>query len=157
MTSRRSERTSSALSAAPPAERAGFGITLSFSITLFTSRLVAHMAERRRSTPTLRSVVRRVATKPLSDSSRVHHFVPGIGLLLATGAAAIIARDDGRELLLSIPFGTGAALTLDELGLLLERRNPYWGTENLALAQGSAAAFAAAALGARMRARRLRR
>lgn len=45
-----------------------------------------------------------------------------------------------------MPFGIGAAPTLDEFELLLGRDNPYWGGEQLALAQRAAAGVAAAAL-----------
>ena len=78
----------------------------------------------------------------------MHHFLPGIGLALTAGAAAILTRRDGRKLWLSLPFGTGAGLTFDEVALLVKRDNPYWGSEALALAQGAVAALAAAALAA---------
>lgn len=66
----------------------------------------------------------------------------------ATGAAAILSRPDGRERWLSLPFGVGLGLTADELGLLLEHANPYWGTEKFALAQCAAASLGSAALAA---------
>jgi hypothetical protein len=54
----------------------------------------------------------------------VHHYLPGMGLALAAGGTAILTRTDGREFWLSLPFGTGAGLTLDELALLVKRDNP---------------------------------
>ncbi len=126
-----------ALRLAPPYERAGLGLTSAYTVTLLSARLVAFLA-------------RRAASKPASDSRRVHHFVPGIGLVLTTAMAAVFSRDDGYELLLSLPLGAGAALTLAELELLLERSNPYWGSEKLALAQGTASALAACALAVRI-------
>ena len=80
---------------------------------------------------------------------RVVHFLPGIGIAFAAGAASILTRKDRREFWLSLPFGAGAALTLDEADLLLELDNPYWGSEVLALTQGSLAALGAAVLALR--------
>jgi CBS domain-containing protein len=78
----------------------------------------------------------------------MHHSLPGIVISLATGATAILTRSDGGELWLSLPFGIGAGLTLDESALLLERDNPYWGSERMAFAQAAAGAVAAAAMAA---------
>jgi hypothetical protein len=78
----------------------------------------------------------------------VHHYLPGMGLALAAGGTAILTRTDGREFWLSLPFGTGAGLTLDELALLVKRDNPYWDSERFALIQSGTAALAAAALAA---------
>ncbi len=65
------------------------------------------------------------------------------------GGLAISARQDGRERWLSVPFGIGSALTLDEISLLAGRDNPYWGSERLALAQGALALAATVALSGR--------
>ena len=46
-----------------------------------------------------------------------------------------------------MPFGTGIALTTDEIALLVKRNNPYWDSETSALVQ--AAALTAATLAAR--------
>jgi hypothetical protein len=80
---------------------------------------------------------------------RVHHFLPGLALAFTAGGIAILTRGDGREALLALPFGIGAGLSLDEIGLLVKADNPYWGSENLALAQASVAALAAGGLAAR--------
>ena len=71
-----------------------------------------------------------------------------MGLALAAGGTAILTRGDGREFWLSLPFGAGAGLTLDEIAVLVERDNPYWESERFALSQSAAAALAAAALAA---------
>lgn len=55
----------------------------------------------------------------------MHHFLPGIAIAFATGATGILTHRRGFRL--SLPFGSGVALTLDELPLLLGRDNPYWG------------------------------
>jgi len=94
-------------------------------------------------------MLRRAYHAPGENQMRMHHFVPGIGIAFAAGAASILTSEDRRELWLSLPFGAGAALTLDEADLLVELDNPYWGSQLLALAQGSLAALGAAALALR--------
>ncbi len=83
-----------------------------------------------------------------AQPDRIHHFVPGIGLIAAAGAVAIATRDDGLELPLSMPFGVGSALTLDEAALLVGRNNAYWASENFAIGIGVGAIAGAAALAA---------
>jgi hypothetical protein len=131
-----------------PPERASFGMLSAFATTIAVSRGINYAPERRRPAPRLRSWARRAYHSPGKEQLRVHHFLPGIGLAFATGSAAIMARSDGREFWLSLPFGTGVALTMDEIALLVQRDNPYWDSETLALA--GAAALAAATLAARI-------
>ena len=61
----------------------------------------------------------------------IHHFVPGIVLAFAAGAAAILTRDEGIEPKLAVPFGVGLGLTLDESALLLELDDVYWSEEGV--------------------------
>ena len=133
---------------APPAERAAFAVSGTCAITLGVARVVTYVQERRRPAPHLRSLVRRVLEKR-GDGVRVHHYLPGMWVSGIAGAAAILTRDDDRELWFSIPFGIGGGLVLDETALLLNRANPYWGSKQLVLIEGAAAALTAAALGAR--------
>lgn len=63
--------------------------------------------------------------------SHVHHFVPGIGLALLTGGASILTKDERYDPLLAIPFGIGAALTLDESALLIKLDDVYWSEEGI--------------------------
>ena len=142
-TTRRGYRTVS------PAERASFGMLSAFAATIGISRAINYLRERRRHAPRLRSWARRAYHSPGQEQLRVHHFLPGIALALAAGGAAILTRMDGREFWLSLPFGTGAGLTLDEIALLVRRDNPYWDSETLALSQAAVAALAATALAAR--------
>ncbi len=88
----------------------------------------------------MRSMGRRIYHSPGVSRARVHHFTPGLAILLGTGGASIFARSDGHEVWFSLPFGVGAGLTLDELGLLLELDNPYWNGERFAFAQIAATA-----------------
>lgn len=133
---------------APSFERAGFGALLSFAATIPVSRTVNYVRERKRHAPLLRSLARRVASVPRSSDPRVHHFVPGVGIAFAAGGAAILTQDR-RAFLLSLPFGVGVGLTLDELEVMVGRDNPYWGSEGFALAQSAVAAAGAAALALR--------
>jgi hypothetical protein len=134
---------------ASPAERTSFAISAAFAATIGASRLINYVRERRRSVPHIRSWVRKAYHAPGQEKLRVHHFTPGIAMLIATGYAAIATRHDGKEWRFSVPFGVGAGLTLDELALLVELDNPYWESEKFALAQGSVGA--ATALGLAMR------
>ena len=135
--------------AASPAERAGFGMLSACAVTIAVARAVTYGIERDRNAPRLRSWARRSYQAVDVDGLRVHHFVPGIALTLAAGAAGTLTRTDGHEFPLSVTLGTGAGLILDEIGLLVKSDNPYWKTERLALLEGGAAALGAAALAVR--------
>lgn len=132
-----------------PAERAGFEMLSAFSSTVAASRALNYVRERRRPAPRLRSLTRRAHTAAERRRLRVHHYVPGIGLIFAAGGAAILTRPGDREAWLSLTFGAGAGLTLDEIALLIQVDNPYWRSETAALAQAAVAALAAGALAAR--------
>jgi hypothetical protein len=132
-----------------PAERAGFGMLSAFAVTVATARAVNYGRERGRRAPRLRSWARRAYHTPGGGELRVHHFVPGIGLTFIAGGGAILIHSDGHETWLGPLFGTGAGLVLDEIGLLLQADNPYWGSEALALAQSAVAALGATALAIR--------
>jgi hypothetical protein len=84
--------------------------------------------------------------------THVHHFVPGIVLALLAGGLSIVSRDERHDALLAIPFGVGAALTLDESALLLRLDDVYWTEEGILSVQISLASLSlvsAAALAAR--------
>lgn len=114
------------------------------------SRAINYVRERRRPAPLLRSWARRAYHAPGAEQLRVHHFLPGMGLAFGAGGAAILTTGDGREFWLSLPFGAGLGLTLDELALLVKRDNPYWDSERFAVSLSTAAALGAAALAARV-------
>lgn len=74
--------------------------------------------------------------RPLIVGDRhVHHFVPGIALALLAGGASLLTDDAEQEALLAVPFGIGAALTLDEAALLLELDDVYWTEEGIVSVQ----------------------
>ena len=133
---------------APSHERAAFAFSWSYATTVATARAINYWRERRRRMPLLRSLARRAMNAPRRSGRRVHHFVPGFALAFASGGASIASRDDGRESWFAVPFGVGAALTLDELALLLGEDNAYWRSERFAIGQAAAAAVGAALLGA---------
>jgi hypothetical protein len=61
----------------------------------------------------------------------IHHFVPGILIAFASGAAAVFVEDARLRETLAIPLGAGIGLTFDESALLLELEDVYWSREGL--------------------------
>jgi hypothetical protein len=72
----------------------------------------------------------------------VHHFIPGILLAFGSGGVALVARGEGLQTALAIPFGAGIGLTFDEAALLLELEDVYWTPEGLLSVQVSLGATA---------------
>jgi hypothetical protein len=134
--------------AGPRAERSGFAVSLGLTAAIWGARALNYVRERRRSLPLLRSLSRRVYHSPGSGKPRIHHFASGTALAFLAGGASIFTRD-GEELAYGVPFGIGAGLTLDEVPMLGQLDNPYWGFERLALLEGAAAASLATWLGVR--------
>ena len=65
-----------------------------------------------------------------AGDTHVHHLVPGIFLVLICGFLGLIVRmDTVWHDVLSIGFGIGAALTLDEYALWLHLEDVYWAEE----------------------------
>ncbi len=83
----------------------------------------------------------------------IHHYVPGIGLAFASGAAAILSESSELETFLAVPFGVGAGLTFDEAALLLDLRDVYWQREgrlSIQVSAATASVLAATILGMRL-------
>ncbi len=139
--------------AASSRERASLGMLGSFALSVTCARAINYVRERRRPAPVLRSWARRARNVPARNETRVHHFVPGVALAFLSGASAIFTHEDGRGVLLSIPFGVGVGMTSDEIAVMIERGNPYWKSEELSLAQAAAAALGAVALMVRIKLR----
>jgi len=77
----------------------------------------------------------------------LHHLVPGIIASLAAGTAIIAFRPgDDSMLLLSLLFGVGAALTLDEFALILHLDDVYWTHEGRSSIEATLMGFSFAAL-----------
>jgi hypothetical protein len=85
----------------------------------------------------------------------IHHFLPGIALAFLAGGASIVSRNEELDKILAVPFGVGAALTLDEAALLIELEDVYWSEEGILSVQVSLGVTAA--LGAMVVGRRLLR
>ena len=104
-------------------ENAMFNLFSSFVVTFIAARTVTTLLRRRRTVGPFRNV--KVGRR------HIHHFVPGIVMAFAAGAAAIVTRDESIEPLLAVPFGAGMGLTLDESALLLELDDVYWTEEGV--------------------------
>ena len=78
----------------------------------------------------------------LVGGRHIHHFIPGIALAFLSGGASILIRKDALDPLLAVPFGIGAAMTLDEAALLVELEDVYWSEEGILSVQVTLATIA---------------
>jgi hypothetical protein len=115
-------------------ENSMFNLLTSFAATFILVRSITYTLRRRRRVGPFRNV--RVGRR------HIHHFVPGIVIAFAAGAAAILTRDERIEPWLAVPFGAGMGLTLDESALLLELEDVYWSREGLLSVQITLAVMA---------------
>jgi hypothetical protein len=104
-------------------ETALLALLSSFTLTFSFVRTTTWLMRRRGEFGPFRSV--------RAGNLHIHHFVPGILLALASGGVSILSRDESLDRWLAIPFGIGAALTLDEFALLLELDDVYWSEEGI--------------------------
>jgi len=74
----------------------------------------------------------------------VHHMVPGMLLVLVAGYFGLVMGENRPVRLLSVLFGVGAALVLDEFALWLRLADVYWSPEGR---QSIEAVIVASALG----------
>jgi hypothetical protein len=126
---------------APVLENATFMLLTSFVTIFISARGISYLLRRRSSVGPFRDL--RVGRR------HIHHFVPGIALLMLSGGAAILTKDESLEPKLAVLFGAGMGMTLDESALLLELEDVYWTEEGLLGVQitlAVAAMFAALAL-----------
>lgn len=107
----------------PARENATFNLVSSFAVTFLATRATTYLLRRRRTVGPFRNLT--------VGRRHIHHFVPGIVLGFASGAIAIVTRDQTLEPRLAVPFGIGMGLTLDESALLLELEDVYWTREGL--------------------------
>ena len=125
-------------------ENALFNLFTSFVISFVSVRGITTLLRDRRTVGPFRNV--------MVGRRHIHHFVPGIAIAFASGAGAILTRDERVEPWLALPFGVGMGLTLDESALLLELDDVYWSEEGIVSVQIALAAIAmlsAVALAAR--------
>lgn len=104
-------------------ENATFMLLASFVSTFASARGIAYLLRGRGTVGPFRNVI--------WGKRHIHHFVPGIAILLLSGSAAILTRDEALEPKLALAFGAGMGLTLDESALLLELEDVYWSPEGL--------------------------
>ena len=136
------------LRSAPLRENAALSLLMSFNSAWLITRI---------STASIR---RKGRFGPFRDArigrAHVHHFVPGIALMMLAGGASIASANERLDPLLAVPFGVGAALTLDESALLLRLDDVYWTDEGVLSVQITLA-FSAAASSLALALRALRR
>jgi hypothetical protein len=111
------------LRGASPRENAALSLLVSFnSFWLLTRVSTSSIRRRGRFGPFRNARIGR---------THVHHFVPGIALMMLAGGASIASADERVDPWLAVPFGLGAALTLDESALLLRLDDVYWSEEGV--------------------------
>ena len=115
-------------------ENSMFNLLTSFAATFILVRSITFALRSNPSFGPLRNV--RVGRR------HIHHFVPGIVIAFAAGAAGIVTRNEEIEPWLAVPFGVGMGLTLDESALLLELEDVYWNREGLISVQITLAVMA---------------
>ena len=101
-------------------QRSGLIAYLSFSVTVLLVRGLSTAIKAHR-LPAHDIVIRGV---------HVHHYLPGIALLAASGAFGVRGSDRlSVHCMLGATYGAGCALVTDELPLLLNLRDVYWAPE----------------------------
>lgn len=91
---------------------------VAFLVTFLAVRLITHAIRDGK----LRRVLRNVQ----AGGTHIHHLVPGILLLLASGYLLLAIGPSGPREPVAVLFGIGAALTLDEFALWLHLEDVYW-------------------------------
>jgi hypothetical protein len=115
-------------------ENAMFNLFGSFVATLSLTRWITRLLRGRSTLGPFRNVY--------LGRRHIHHFVPGIGLAFAAGAAAVVTRDESLKPRLAVPLGIGMGLTIDESALLLDLDDVYWTPEGVVGGQIALAATA---------------
>ncbi len=98
-----------------------FLLTLAFLLTFGIVRLITY-GIRYQALPFFHNVT----TK---GGLHIHHMVPGMLLVLASGYLGLVLTVQRPTTLLAIAFGIGAALVLDEFALFLRLADVYWQPE----------------------------
>lgn len=103
-----------------PSERATLTSWLAFTTTFIGVRGLTHAI--------------RAGRGPFRNVSlggqHLHHYLWGIGLLTGVGAVAVSGSDELKNHpSLAVAYGSGLALIVDELALLLDLRDVYWAQE----------------------------
>lgn len=107
----------------PVGENATLNLLVSYAVTAGLVRL---------STSRIRSQGSFGPFRNRSVSGRhIHHFIPGIAMAFFAGGASVVSRNEDLDPWFAVPFGVGAALTLDEAALLVELEDVYWSEEGI--------------------------
>jgi len=120
-------------------ETAVLHLFLAFGSAFAVARVVTHSI--RRGAGPLRNIE--------IGRRHIHHYVPGIVLVLLSGGVAIGMRREQLDQWLALPFGAGSALIVDETALLLELSDVYWsdrGVLSIDVGLGATSALACLAL-----------
>jgi hypothetical protein len=128
-------------------ENALLNVLVAFSLTLGAARASTHVLRASGGRPV--GPFRNVSV----GRRHIHHFVPGIALAFVAGGTSILSRNERLDPWLAVPFGAGAALTLDESALLLLLDDVYWteeGVVSVQIALGAMALLSAGAVTLRM-------
>lgn len=96
-----------------------FFVLVAFLVTFIIVRIITHAIHDRKGR--LRNIT--------VGNLHIHHLVWGILLLLITGYLALAFDAPQWRTTLSVLFGVGAALTLDEFALWLHLEDVYWAKE----------------------------
>lgn len=126
-------------------ESALLSLLLSFNVAWLVARVSTAAIRRRGAFGPFRNAV--------IGRTHIHHFVPGIVLMLLAGGGSILSRNEEHDPFFAVPFGIGAALTLDESALLLRLDDVYWTEEGILSVQitlATASLVGAAALATRV-------
>jgi hypothetical protein len=115
-------------------KEASFWVALSFLMTFGSVRFITtrirqqNLASQKR--PHAGAQQRRLGLHDivLPGGLHIHHAVPGIFLSLTAGYLALITEKKSTRKL-SVMYGMGSALALDEFALWLELRDVYWAKE----------------------------
>lgn len=104
-----------------PRQRSSLVAYLSFGATITLARGVTTLIRQGRG-PLVRDVT--------VGSVHLHHYLPGIAMLATSGAIGVRGTDSVVvHCVLGAAYGTGCALVVDELPLLVELRDVYWTEE----------------------------
>jgi hypothetical protein len=126
-------------------ENALLNLLGSFSLTFGITRMSTFLIRRRGRVGPIHNI--RVRDR------HIHHFVPGIILAFLSGGISVVSRSQDLDPWLALPFGVGAALTLDESALLLELDDVYWterGILSVQITLGALAMLSSVALALRV-------
>ena len=103
-----------------PAERAALLSWLGFTVTFATARGITHSIKK--------------GDGPFRNMStggvHLHHYLWGIAMLTGVGAVAVHGDDERRRHpSVSLSYGIGLGLIIDEFALLVDLEDVYWSTK----------------------------